>query len=412
MTHAATKNPFNIIVIVAALGYFVDIYDLILFSIVRIPSLKGLGITDNDSIKNIGIALLNMQMLGMLTGGIIWGILGDKKGRLSVLFLTILLYSLANIANGFVQTLPQYYILRFLAGVGLAGELGIGITLVSEVMTKETRGYGTTIVSGIGIAGAVLGFLVADLFDWRAAYFVGGALGLLLLILRVSVYESGMFSKLKHEPVKRGDFLSLFRNKRKFLKYIYCILIGVPVWYVIGILVTFSPEFARKVLHVQGEINAGKSVMYHYIGASVGSFLLGILSQYLRSRKKSLGAALSALLVFIVAYFCSFGATTAFFYSIIFVLGLAQGYWAVFITTASEQFGTNLRATVTTTAPNFVRGSTVLMTSLYGLIETWMNLGMLAAGVIVGIIVLSLSFFALFHLEETYHKDLDYTEVI
>ncbi len=406
------KNPFNIIVIVAALGYFVDIYDLILFSIVRRPSLVSLGITDDKQLLDIGINLLNTQMVGMLAGGIIWGILGDKKGRLSVLFGTIILYSLANIANGFVQDLTQYYILRFIAGVGLAGELGVGITLVSEVMTKETRGYGTSIVSGIGIAGAVAGFLVSDLFDWRMAYWVGGGLGLLLLILRISVYESGMFSKLKHQQVKRGSFLSLFENKKRFLKYLYCILIGVPVWYVIGILVTFSPEFSKNVLHVVGEINAGKSIMYHYIGASLGSFLLGILSQQLRSRKKSLGVALIVLLVFEIVYFASFNVSATFFYIVIFVLGLAQGYWAVFVTTASEQFGTNLRATVTTTAPNFVRGSTLLMTTLFKFMNGVSSIGMLLSGILVCSIVMLGAFWSLYKLEETYHKDLDYIEAI
>ncbi len=234
-------NPLNIVVIVAALGYFVDIYDLILFSIVRVPSLQAIGIAP-DQIKNSGVYLLNMQMIGMLLGGIVWGILGDKKGRLSTLFLTILLYSLANIANGFVQTLNQYAVLRVIAGFGLAGELGIGITLVSEVMTKETRGWGTSIVSGIGIVGAALAFLVSE-WGWREAYLVGGVLGLMLLGLRVYIHESGMFDKVKESTAKRGDFLSLLKNRKKFIKYISSIFVGIPVWFTIGILVTFSKEF-------------------------------------------------------------------------------------------------------------------------------------------------------------------------
>lgn len=402
------KNPFNIIVIVAALGYFVDIYDLILFGIVRVPSLIGIGIP-NDQLLVKGIFLLNMQMIGMLLGGIIWGIMGDKKGRLPVLFFTITLYSLANIANGFVQNMEQYAILRFLAGLGLAGELGIGITLVSEVMTKESRGYGTTIVSGVGIAGAVLGFLVADLFDWRMAYWVGGGLGIVLLLLRASVYESGMFEKTKkvHKHINRGNFLSIFTNKKRLIKYICCIMIGIPIWYVISILVIQAPEFG-KALHITGDISGGKAVMWHYIGASIGSFLTGFISQWLKSRKKSLFIALIFLIIFTFWYFNAFESSAILFYFIIFMLGVAQGYWAVFITTASEQFGTNLRATVTTTVPNFVRGATVpISSSVLFLSNKW---DLLSAAAIVGTICITLAVISLFVLDETYHKDLDYIE--
>jgi len=405
---SSLHNPFNIIVIVAALGYFVDIYDLILFGIVRVPSLIGIGIPP-DQILSKGIFLLNMQMIGMLIGGIIWGVMGDKKGRLPVLFFTIALYSLANIANGFAQNIVQYAIFRFLAGVGLAGELGIGITLVSEVMSKENRGYGTAIVSGIGIAGAVLGFLVADFFDWRMAYWVGGGLGISLLILRATVYESGMFEKAKKEykHIKRGNFFSIFTNKKRLLKYIYCILIGIPIWYVIGVLVIQAPEFS-KALHINGSINGGKAVMYHYIGASVGSILTGLISQWLRSRKKALFIALIFLVLFTFLFFYSEGFSATAFYVILAMLGIAQGYWAVFITTASEQFGTNLRATVTTTTPNFVRGATVPLTSSILLISSYW--GLITAGIIVGAICILLAIIAVFLLEETFDKDLDYME--
>ena len=349
--NANTKNPFNIIVIVAALGYFVDIYDLVLFGIVRVQSLADIGIP-KDQIKDAGVHLINMQMIGMLLGGIVWGILGDKRGRLSVLFSTILLYSVANIANGFVQTYQQYEWLRVIAGFGLAGELGIGITLVSEVMTKETRGWGTSIVSGVGIAGAVLAFTVAE-WGWREAYWAGGVLGLLLLGLRVYVHESGMFGKVKESKVKRGNFFSIFTTREKFFKYLYCILLGVPVWFVIGILVFFSKEFG-EYLGITESINPGRAIMYHYMGASLGSLTTGFVSQWLKSRKKSILIALIALVFSIVGYFSSFGATSGLFYLIIFLLGLAQGYWAIFVTVASEQFGTNIRSTVTTTVPNFV----------------------------------------------------------
>ncbi len=411
MTHKTHTNPFNIIVIVAALGYFVDIYDLILFSIVRVPSLNALGYTGDD-VTTIGLRLLNTQMMGMLIGGIIWGMLGDKKGRLSVLFGTILLYSIANIANGMITNVEQYYVLRFFAGLGLAGELGIGITLVSEVMSKETRGYGTTIVSGVGIVGAVVGFLVADKFDWRVAYYVGGVLGLLLLFLRISVYESGMFSKMKEKVIVKGSFLSLFTDKRRLKKYIRCILIGMPVWYVIGIIVTFAPEFASAdALNVQGTVIAGKAVMYHYIGASLGAFSLGLLSQWMKSRKKALLIALTGLTISLAWCFLSKGITENTFYIIMFVIGVPNGFWSVFVTAASEQFGTNLRATVTTTVPNFVRGTTVLITTSFNYFKSG-SPGVIGAATIVGIAVLALSFYATLTSEESYHKELDYVEEI
>lgn len=406
MVKHSSSNPFNIVVIIAALGYFVDIYDLILFSIVRVPSLLAIGIPE-DQIKDSGIFLINMQMIGMLIGGIVWGVLGDKKGRLSTLFLTILLYSLANIANGFVQNLNQYAWLRVIAGFGLAGELGIGITLVSEVMTKETRAWGTSIVSGVGILGAVLAFYVAE-WGWKEAYWVGGGLGLLLLLLRVYIHESGMFDKMKTSSVKRGDFIGLFKNAKRFLKYICCIVVGLPVWFAIGILITFSKEFS-EALGVSGPVNTGKAVMYHYIGAAIGSIITGFISQKLKSRKKALVIALFFLGLFCAWYFSSSGVSPQLFYIIIFIMGLAMGYWAVFVTVASEQFGTNIRSTVTTTVPNFVRGATVLMIIWWNYMSVGM--GIVQSAMVVGAVVIPLAIVATFFLDETYGKDLDYMEV-
>jgi len=403
---ALSKNPFNVVVIVAALGYFVDIYDLILFGIVRVPSLLAIGVTQ-DQLLVKGIYLLNIQMIGMLVGGIVWGIMGDKKGRLPVLFFTIALYSLANIANGFVQNMQQYAILRFIAGFGLAGELGIGITLVSEVMSKESRGYGTTIVSGLGIAGAVLGFLVADLFNWRMAYWVGGGLGLSLLLLRVSVFESGMFEHTKSKQVSRGNFLSLFTNRKRFIKYLYCILIGLPSWFIVGILVIQAPEFS-KALNLKTEIMGSTAVMWHYVGISLGSFVIGLISQKLRSRKKALLFSLFSLILVCVWYFSANGYSANMFYLIVFVMGLAHGYWTVFITTASEQFGTNLRATVTTTVPNFVRAAIVPISMAVLFLKAKTDL--LTAGIIVGSVCIGIAVFSTFMIDETFDKDLDYIE--
>ncbi len=406
--HTLTHKALNITVIVAALGYFVDIYDLILFGVVRKSSLESLGYK-GDEILSRGIHLLNWQMAGMMIGGIIWGILGDKRGRLSILFFTILLYSLANIANAFVVDYTQYVILRFIAGLGLAGELGLGITLVSEIMSTKNRGYGTTIVGFVGVLGAVLAYFVSKIFHWQSAYIVGGVLGLALLVLRILVRESGMFNKIKESKATKGHFLSLFTNSKRFLKYLYCIMLGMPVWYIIGLLVQFSGEFAQKVFHINGTIDSGESIMYHYMGASIGSLLWGVLGQWLHSRKKSILMAMCAMVVFATIYFSSFGMSAALFYVVIFFLGISQGYWTVFITVASEQFGTNMRATVTTTVPNFVRGSFIGISSIFLLLRDT-SLGMMNSAILVGVVVIGLGFFAVYKLAETYDKDLDYVE--
>jgi MFS transporter, putative metabolite:H+ symporter len=396
----------NAAVIVAALGYFVDIYDLILFSIVRVPSLKALGF-DGDPLFAKGVLLLNMQMAGMLMGGIFWGILGDKRGRLSVLFGSIILYSLANIANGMVQSIEAYAFLRLVAGIGLAGELGAGITLVSEVLPTHKRGYGTTIVASVGICGALLAAYVAEHFDWRVAYYIGGGLGLLLLILRLSVFESALFQKVKESTTVRGDFLALFRSRERFLKYLHCILIGIPIWFVIGILITFSPEFS-KALQATDQIIAGKAVFYAYFGLAAGDLTSGGLSQIIGSRRKILFLYLSITSASVLAYLSLTGLNSTAYYAICWLLGFGAGYWAVFVTLASEQFGTNLRATVTTTVPNFVRGSVVLVTFLFTIAKN--GLGIISAGLLVGIASLVIAFFSASRLEETYSRDLNFLE--
>jgi MFS transporter, putative metabolite:H+ symporter len=405
---ASIKNPFNIIVIVAALGYFVDIYDLVLFGIVKDPSLRDLGVANSDLFR-VGSHLLSMQMLGMLVGGIVWGMLGDKKGRLSTLFMTILIYSLANIANGFVHNLPLYSWLRFIAGFGLAGELGVGVTLVAEVMSKDARGLGTSLVSGFGVLGAVLAFTVAVKFNWRVAYFTGGGLGLVLLFLRVAVYESGMFENTKARVVSRGNYFILFTNAKRFKNYIFLILAGIPVWYVIAILVINASTFASEALHITGPVKGSTSVMIHYIGASMGSFTLGFLSRKWKSRRKALFVAVLATAILTTAYFFMKGVSPFVFYVIIFLLGLPMGgLWNIIVTTASEMFGTNIRATVTTTTPNFIRGSTVLIIFCLDYLKP--TLGLWSAGLLVGTIFIVLSFISILFMSETYNRNLDYTE--
>ena len=310
MKNLLSARLFNIIVVVAALGYFVDIYDLILFGIVKNPSLTDLGIHDPAALFSKGNFILSMQMAGMLIGGIVWGVLGDKKGRLSILFMTILLYSLANLANGFVRNIEQYAWLRFIAGFGLSGELGIGITLVSEVMTKEKRSMGASFVSGIGIAGAVLAFLVAERFNWRMAYLTGGGLGLVLLFLRIAVYESGMYEKTRMQKVSKGNFLALFTNRKRFRKFLFGTLLALPTWYAVSVLAINAPSFAQDALRISGNVKGSTSVMLHYIGASLGSFLFGYLSIKLRSRKKAIIMATTMMAVLTATYFSLFGAST------------------------------------------------------------------------------------------------------
>jgi len=411
MIKQSKDNVFNMLVIVAALGYFVDIYDLLLFLVERRDSLKEiLGATaSNDEIQRVGKQLLNWQMGGMLIGGIFWGILGDKKGRLSVLFGSILLYSIANIANGFVQSVPQYAILRFISGFGLAGELGAGITLVSETMSKEKRGIGTMIVATIGVFGAVVaGFMGNVIENWRYSFFLGGGMGLALLLMRIGVFESGMFESVKEKKVARGNILSLFKNRKNTFKYLNIILVAVPVWYVMGVLVGFAPEMMDKLGVKSFVPENGKCVMFAYLGITIGDFGSGLLSQLLKSRKKALGTFLFLTGIGIVLYFTVATYSEAVFYSTILFIGFATGYWAVFMSTASELFGTNIRATVTTTAPNFVRGSLIFVTMLIDLIGVYTN--RIEAIIITGVLLFIIAIIALWKLEETFNKDLNYTE--
>lgn len=401
-----SRDLLSIPVIVAALGYFVDIYDLILFSIVRVQSLKSIGLAGQD-ILDKGVFLLNMQMAGMLLGGILWGILGDKKGRVKILFGSIFLYSIANIANGFVDSIQSYAVWRFIAGIGLAGELGAGVTLVLENLPKHSRGYGTMIVATVGVSGAILANCIAKYFDWRIAYFIGGGLGMLLLIMRISVYESGMYKQIEEKDISRGNLFMLFTNKKRFFKYMNSILIGLPIWFCVGILITFSPEFA-KTMNISGTINAGEAVMFCYIGLVFGDFISGFLSQYFQSRKKIVLMFLVLSSISIALYFMLHGASSSFFYLACGIIGFAVGYWAIFITIAAEQFGTNIRATVASTVPNFIRGTVIPITFLFQV--TKKHFGILNAGAMVGALCMLIAFYALYRLEETFHKDLNYIE--
>jgi MFS transporter, putative metabolite:H+ symporter len=397
---------FSIPVIVGALGYFVDIYDLLLFGIIRKQSLRDLGLNE-EQVLNTGENIISIQMAGLLIGGIIWGIMGDKKGRLSVLFGSIVLYSLANIANGLVVNTDQYALVRFIAGIGLAGELGAGITLVSELLPKEKRGIGTSMVAGIGLTGAVVAYFVSQSYDWRVCYFIGGGLGLLLLVLRVSVYESGMFNQLKEMKISRGDFRMFFNSAARFKKYVLSILVGLPTWFVIGVLVSFSDQFGKH-FGINEAISPGKAIMYAYAGISIGDILIGLVSQVLKSRKKALYIFYGITIIFMILFFLQQNGSAMRMYLICAGLGFGTGFWAIFVTMAAEQFGTNLRATAATTVPNMVRGSLPLIIILF----KWLrgSVDYATAGMITGGIVMVITLIAAAYTKETFGKDLNFVE--
>jgi MFS family permease len=408
-----SEKKFGILslpVIVAALGYFVDIYDLLLFTIVKKPSMFGVGSTDATLLQD-STRVINWQMLGLLIGGIFWGVLADKKGRLSVLFGSIVLYSLANIVTGYVINVDQYAGCRFIAGIGLAGELGAGITLVSEILPKNKRGVGTSLVAGIGLFGAVFAYFTYQLTgDWRLCYKIGGGLGAGLLLLRISVAESGMFNQTKNSSVVKGNFFLFFNSAKRFKKYALAILIGLPTWYVIGILVNQSDRFG-KAMFGSTIIDSGKSIMFAYIGIAVGDILIGLISQYFQSRKKALLLFYIMTIICLFVFFSSWNNSTERMYMICGALGFSTGFWAIFVTMGAEQFGTNLRATAATTVPNMVRGILPLINMMFlDLFQKSWGWDIVHSAIVTGVLVISITLVAFYFTEETFHKDLNYTE--
>jgi MFS family permease len=398
-------------VFVAALGYFVDVYDLLLFTIVRQPSVLAVGATAESIIVD-SAHIINWQMSGLLIGGILWGVIGDKKGRLKVLFGSILLYSIANILTSFVHNVDQYAYCRFVGGIGLAGELGAGITLVSEMLPKNKRGIGTSMVAGIGLFGAVFAYFTFKFTkDWRLCYQIGGVLGVFLLILRIRVAESFMFESAKLANIDKGNFFQFFTNKKRFSKYIKAILIGLPTWFVIGVLVNYSNKFATG-LYGMNLIDSGRSVMFAYIGIAMGDLVIGYVSQYFKSRKKALLVFYSLNTLAMILFFSAFNQNDDRMYAICGLLGFSTGYWAIFNQMAAEQFGTNLRATAATTIPNMVRGALPLINFLFlDILQKQLGWTIIQSGILTGCIVMGITLIAFSFTEETYHKDLDYLEL-
>ncbi len=407
--NTANTKILNAAVIVAALGYFVDIYDLLLFGFVRVKSLTDLGFSGQD-LTDKGLSLQNWQMFGMLIGGILWGVLGDKQGRVRVLYFSIALYSIANIFNGFATGYADYAFYRFIAGIGLAGELGVGITLVSEVLPKHKRGIGTMLVASIGLSGALLAWVIEHYFGWRDCYFIGGGLGILLLVLRVSVSESGLYKQVQQQGhISRGNFFALFTSWDRLSRFLRCIFIGTSTWFVIGVLVFFSPEFG-KAKGLEG-ILASNAIAIAYIGLILGDLASGLLSQLLRSRVKVMAIFLSLDVLAVLAYLALPFSSPMMFYVSHFVLGFSVGFWVIFVTIGAEQFGTNLRSTVATSVPNFARGMQVPINESFKYLKGAAVTGsVITAGYIVGAVCLGIAFIALWGMKETFDRDLDYVE--
>lgn len=397
----------NSTVIICSLGYFVDIYDLILFTIVRIPSLKAIGVEPGDLMSK-GVTLLNIQMAGMLIGGLLWGIMGDKKGRVSVLYGSILIYSLANIGNAFVTSFEAYAILRLIAGIGLAGELGAAVTLVSELMPASRRGYGVAFVAAVGILGALFAAFIAETFSWQTAYLVGGGMGLVLLVFRIKTKDSLMFEAMyKTKEVQKGNFFMLFTNRHRFVRYLSCIMIGAPNWFAIGVLVAFAPEITSYLAPAE-TISVPAAIAWLYLGLSVGDLGSGVLSQWFGSRRKIVLLSVVSSIPVIAVYLTHTGGTQLFYHTLFFALGICNGYWAVMITIAAEQFGTNLRATAATTVPNFVRASVIPLTLSVQYLKGM--IGLLGAVAVVASATIVIALTALSILRETHGRDLNFIE--
>ncbi len=406
-----TTKLLNAAVIVAALGYFVDIYDLLLFGFVRVKSLTDLGFSGQD-LTDKGLSLQNWQMGGMLIGGILWGVLGDKLGRVRVLYFSIAMYSIANIFNGFATGYGDYAFYRLIAGIGLAGELGAGITLVSEVLPKNKRGIGTMIVASIGLSGALLAWVIEYFFEWRTCYFIGGGLGILLFVIRVSVAESGIFRNVQAQShISRGNFFALFNNWERFTRFLRCIFIGTSTWFVVGILVMLAPEFGRAK-GLEG-ISAPNAIAICYSGLILGDLVSGTLSQLMRSRVKVMALFLALDVVAVTAYLALPFSSPAMFYASHFLLGFSVGFWVIFVTIGAEQFGTNLRSTVATSVPNFARGMQVPINESFKYLKSAAVTGsVITAGYIVGAVCLGVALIALWGMKETFDRDLDYVEEI
>ena len=406
MNNKLHHSPFNIVVLAAGLGFFIDTFDLFLFNVYRIPSLKELGYT-GEELTRMGEYLLSAQMLGMMVGGLVSGVIADKRGRVSVLFGSIVVYSLANILNGFVDDVNSYAIIRFFAGMGLAGELGAGITLVGESMSIEKRGYGTIFVATLGGLGAVTAGLAGDFLPWRSAFIFAGIAGFLLLLLRMKAMETGIFQSARQSAKHKGSFFHLFKKRERAMRYIACIMMGVPIWYSVGLLITLSPELANE--NGLSSLKASLCFILFQCGVTVGDLSSGVLSQLLKSRKKILFAfMIIAVLSTALHFYQLFHASTIYVTALL--IGTGCGYLSVFVTATSEHFGTNLRVTVTATVTNFMRGAVTILIPLRMWVESAFNTSLSTSLLWVGILVWIPALLSVWWMPETYGRNLDFIE--
>jgi MFS family permease len=401
-----TTRTMAIVVAVAALGYFVDMYDLVLFSVVRVESLRDLGVAP-ESIMDVGVLLFNCQMAGMLLGGVLWGVLGDKRGRVTTMYGSIAVYSVANLLNAFVTGTPAYAVLRFVAGIGLAGELGAAVTLVAETVPQTKRGYGTSIVASVGILGALPAASITHYSSWRIAYVVGGILGIVLLVSRLKLNESGIFRLASAGRVASGDVAAFFKDRDRAWRYIRCVAVGVPLWFALGVLTAFAPEITKE-LGVSAPVAVGTAVIYQFTGAALGNIVAGALSQWFRHRIKVIGIFTGLTAATSLLFLFSYGVTPSFFYGLFFLLGLVTGHWGVFATTAAEQFGTNLRATAASSIPNVVRASVIPMTLAIQTMSP--HLGLRESVLGIGFVVIAVALASLRKMKDTFDRDLAFIE--
>jgi putative MFS transporter len=394
---------------IAAFGYFVDLFDLVLYGAVRVDSLQSLGYQGKELFE-VGANLLNIQMAGMLVGGIFWGILGDRRGRKEALFGSIFIYSLATFLNAYVHDFAGYATLRFLAGIGLAGELGSAITLVSETLPQASRGLGSAFVAAVGFFGAAMASYTSQHMSWQNAYRFGGALGVLLLLSRVSVKESILFLKThaNNPNASFGSLGYLFSSGRRVKLMLLAFLAGVPIWYVAGILSYFAPEFAKE-LKTTGIVTAGTTIMMGYLGSIMGDIACGFLSQKLKSRKKAvlIFMILGGLIAIIHPLFMVGGSALSFYW-VRFGIGFGNGFFAILIAWIAEMFGTNLRATLTSTLANLIRASVIPIT--FAFLHFNPTYGLLKTSAALGCFVFVLGIISVLNMPETFSRDLHYLE--
>jgi MFS family permease len=405
-TTAQYSRKDILMISVAALGYFVDLYDMLIFSSERVEALGSIGVA-KQKMGEVGLMLQNYQMLGLVIGGFLFGILADKFGRLRVLFASILLYSVANIGNAFVTNVPAFAVARLIAGIGLAGELGVALSWISESLKPQQRTIATTIVSAFGLLGGVVAAIMATHFHWQTSYMIGGIMGLVLLAFRVSLNESKLFEQTRQSSAKKGNLFQLLSNKKQLKKFVLCVLSGAPAFVLLSIYVTLAPEFGAA-FGITEQISVAHGIMVFLIVFAMSDVACGLLSKIMRKRK-------TPLLIFACLQILSIGyyllvppQTVEAFYFRCMLLGFSAGYWGILITNSLEQFGTNIRATVATSTPSLIRGMTIPASIFFTVVSKQTSL--VTAGAIVGFSLVAISIVSILLLDDKFENDLNFME--